>query len=264
MSGFIDIHSHLAWDIDDGMDTQENCIVVLKNAKADGIKTIFATPHFVPGIMDRDMVMNMHSRIEELSIISNSIGIEIMQGCELFLNDQYLEAIDSELYQTLGNSDYLLVEFDVRKNMKFNDDAEDVFYELLLRKFKPVIAHVERYFPDGVDLKRVEKWIEMGCIVQINRTSLLGFHGKTALKNANALISEGLAHIVASDAHRHSGNRICSLSDVYEKLCDDYGKDTANTLCSTNPLHIKYNEDMERIKKTKKSSLFNKIWKRGN
>ena len=98
-------------------------------------------------------------------------------GAEVFLNHEYLDMIDSKAFNTLADSKYLLVEFDVRRNMNHNDYAEDYLYELKVRGYRPIIAHVERYFPKGIDLERVQSWIELGCYIQVNRTSLLGTHG---------------------------------------------------------------------------------------
>ena len=46
---FIDLHCHMAWDIDDGIDSREEAEKALQQAKADGIVTLAVTPHFIPG-----------------------------------------------------------------------------------------------------------------------------------------------------------------------------------------------------------------------
>lgn len=263
MQGLIDTHSHVAWDIDDGMENEENAILALESANRDGISAIIATPHFVPGILDKDMYLSMNRRIQELRLLAKGYDISIYQGCELFLNHEYLDVLDAGFVNTLADTNYLLVEFDVRKNMKHNDDAEDMLYEIMVRDKVPVIAHVERYFHDGIDIERVKEWISMGCYIQVNRTSILGHHGYTAMKNAEQLIRSGLVHVVASDAHRCSGNRTCLLSDVYQVISDDYGKGIADLLCVQNPQHILHNEELEAIPTIEKRSLFKKLWKRG-
>ena len=45
---FIDIHSHYAWDIDDGISSLEDAKTALAKAQAQGIKQIVATPHIIP------------------------------------------------------------------------------------------------------------------------------------------------------------------------------------------------------------------------
>ena len=52
MAKFIDIHSHIAWGIDDGMPSVENAQSSLELARSDGIVGICSTPHFIPGQLD--------------------------------------------------------------------------------------------------------------------------------------------------------------------------------------------------------------------
>ena len=46
MVGFVDIHSHFLYDIDDGPKDIEGSISMLKEMKSEGISTVFSTPHF--------------------------------------------------------------------------------------------------------------------------------------------------------------------------------------------------------------------------
>ena len=87
-------------------------------------------------------------------------------------------------------------------------------------------------------------------------------HGETAKKNAWKLIHAGLAHVVASDAHRASGNRICKLSDAYKLVADEVGEKNANILFYENPLHIIRNEELEDISVVKKKSFFDRLRRR--
>ena len=260
---FIDIHNHTAWEIDDGMPSKEDAILTLEQAKKDGITAIISTPHFVPATQEEADIQNMNKRIQELKELAGSYGISVYSGSEVFLNHDYLEMIDRKQFNTLAGSHYILVEFDVRRNMDNNDYAEDYLYELAVRDYIPIIAHVERYFPKGIDLNRVQSWIDMGCYVQVNRTSILGTHGDVCRKNADKLLTEGMVHVIASDAHRSQGHRITKLSDVYEEIAKDYGKENAALLLRDNPNHILHDEELEEMQKIKKKSLFDKFRRRG-
>lgn len=261
MSGFVDIHTHLAWDIDDGFLDKEATMNALASMQKDGITTAITTPHVVPGQINEELFEVMKQRMKEVRELAADYNITIFEGCELFLNASYLEVLDSMQYFSLANSEYILVEFDVRKNMIENNDAEDILYEITIRDKVPIIAHVERYFHDDIDIERVQQWVDMGCFIQINRTSLLGMHGATIKKNAEKLLQNGLAHVVASDAHRDKGNRICKLSDAYELLHKKMGQEIADILCKRNPEHILQNEELESIE-VKKTSVFKRLWRK--
>lgn len=258
---FIDIHNHFAWDIDDGMESKEQAELALKKAYEDGVRAIVATPHFIPGKQDKDDVEFMNQRIQELKDLAKSYGITVFFGSEIFLNDDVLDMLDQELFNTLAGSGYALCEFDVRKDIEKNEEAENTLYEFEVRNMIPVIAHVERYFHKGLNINRIKDWIKNGYILQLNRSSLLGMHGETAKKNAWKLLHLGLAHVVASDAHRADGNRICKLSDAYEMVVKEIGKENADILFYRNPLHLIQNEEIEDLEITKKKSIFN-IFKR--
>lgn len=263
MLDFIDVHNHMAWDVDDGMDNEENARIALMNAKKDGIKSIISTPHFIPGRFDQDDYDEITERMSDLKEIAKEYGISVYYGCEVFLNNDYMDMLERNLFHSLANSKYVLLEFDVRKNIGDESEVEDIFYEFIIRGYRPLVAHVERYFHKGIDLDRIENWIEMGCFIQVNRTSILGKHGTTIANNASKLLKAGLVHVVASDTHSATGSRICKMSDVYEIIKKEYGIENADLLCSKNPSLIIEDEDLLDMMKVEKKSFMKKLWKRG-
>lgn len=263
MSGYIDVHNHMAWGIDDGMDCQENAQIALANARKDGVSKIIATPHYVPAQYDEMKLNEITERVKELKTLAKNYDIEIYTGAELFLNSEYLDMLDEKQCPSLADSKYLLCEFDVRKEMNELDEVEveEKLYEIKIRGYVPVIAHIERYFHKKLDLNRIKGWIDSGCIIQVNRTSLLGLQGSTCQEHAKTLIEHGLVHILASDTHRCSGDRICKLSDAYEYIKKQYGETCAEILCKRNPAHIIENEELEIITIEKKS-MFKRLFGR--
>ena len=249
---FIDLHCHMAWDIDDGIDSRAEAQQALQQARVDGIVKLAATPHFIPGAQKEADVREMDQRIRELRELGKEYGVTIYSGCEMFLNDDYLDMDDGKYYNTINESRYLLCEFDVRKDIEKNSYADEQLYELSIRGLTPMIAHAERYFHKDIDVNRVKEWINNGYVIQMNRTSLLGMHGS---QNARRLLEEGLVHIVASDAHRTGGNRICRLSDVYQEIVKVTDTASAELLCTINPQHVLQDEDVERMAVRKRSWL---------
>lgn len=257
---FIDIHGHYAWDIDDGIASKEDSLKALKVAKANHISSIIATPHVIPGSHTKKDIENIKNRIIELKRLASSLGIAVYEGCELFLNHDYLTSLNDNIFIPIENTKYLLVEFDVRKELSDEDEVEDYLYEIEMKGYTPIIAHVERYFKKEIDIERIQGFIEHGYIVQVNATSLLGVHGKTVKNNAYNLIDYGLAHIIATDTHRCEGKRIPCLQEAHDLLSKEYDYQTLKTLMYDNPLHILNNEDIDSIHI--KQSFFKKIFKR--
>lgn len=255
---FIDIHGHYAWNIDDGIPNQEDAFKALQLVKSNNISTIVATPHIIPGSHSLQDIQQIKQRIDDLKKLASELGLGVYEGCELFLNHDYLSALNENIFIPIQNTSYLLVEFDVRKELGHENEVEDFLYEIELKGYTPIIAHVERYFKNDIDIDRIQSFIDNGYIIQVNATSILGIHGKTVKNNAYRLINQGLVHIIASDTHRCSGHRIPCLQEVYDILSKHYDYQVLKTLMYDNPLHILNNENVDsiHIKKSFIKNLF--------
>lgn len=235
---FIDLHSHIAWDVDDGIKTKEDAIKALEQAIEDGIMGICSTPHVICGKTDTNAFQNILLRQQELMEIAKEMGVYIYLGAEMFMNIDFLDSLDNGIFQTLNESRYMLVEFDLSRDIHYISYIDEYLDELFCRGFIPIIAHVERFFPTGLDLEMVENWLEMGCLLQTNRTSLMGFQGKVIQRNAHHLVKNKMIHLVASDTHRTVGNRIEKLSDAYQVVIKLTDTEYADQLFLRNPLII--------------------------
>lgn len=235
---FIDLHSHIAWDVDDGIKTKEDAIKALEQAIEDGIMGICSTPHVICGKTDTNAFQNILLRQQELMEIAKKMGVYIYSGAEMFMNIDFLDSLDNGIFQTLNESRYMLVEFDLSRDIHYISYIDEYLDELFCRGFIPIIAHVERFFPTGLDLEMVENWLEMGCLLQTNRTSLMGFQGKVIQRNAHHLVKNKMIHLVASDTHRTVGNRIEKLSDAYQVVIKLTDTEYADQLFLRNPLII--------------------------
>lgn len=256
MERFIDIHSHIAWGIDDGMPSIEDAQSSLGLARSDGFVGICSTPHIIPGQLVRSIYDEIVSRQLELKEMSS---IPIYFGGEVMMNSEFIDELDLDLYPSLNGSRYMLVEYNVLHDIHSIDYRDDCLYELKVRGFIPVIAHIERYFHSGLDYSIIDNWIDMGCVLQINRTSILGMHGKTIQSNALSLLDHGYCDVIATDTHRSSGNRISKLSDVYSVVSKRIGKENASVLMYENPKRILSDMDIlniEVVKKKKRFSFF--------
>lgn len=235
---FIDLHSHIAWDVDDGIKTKEDAIKALRQAIEDGIMGICSTPHVICGKTDTNAFQNILLRQQELMEIAKEMGVYIYSGAEMFMNIDFLDSLDNGIFQTLNESRYMLVEFDLSRDIHYISYINEYLDELFCRGFIPIIAHVERFFPMGLDMEMIENWLDMGCLLQTNRTSLMGFQGKVIQRNAHHLVKNKMIHLVASDTHRTVGNRIEKLSDAYQVVIKLTDTEYANQLLFQNPLII--------------------------
>ena len=232
----------------------------VEKAKNNRISTIVATPHVVSGKHTLKDLEIIKDRIHDLKELARVYNIEVLEGCELFLNHDYLEALEQNIFIPIENTHYLLVEFDVRKELGNENEVEDRLYEIQYKGYTPVIAHVERYFKGSLDIERIQDFIDNGYLIQVNATSFLGYHGKHAQKFAYQLLNQGLLHVIATDTHRCDGHRSPCLQEVFDLLVKKYSYEDIHTLMYENPLHIINNEEVDPIEG--KTSFFKKIFKR--
>ena len=86
-------------------------------------------------------------------------------------------------------------------------------------------------------------WMDMGCLLQVNRGSLLGRFGEREEELSHALVGRGFAAFVASDAHTPVV-RTPWMRDVWELLSEEYSQKTAYALLEDNPARVLQNLDI--------------------
>ncbi|MGL5540671.1 MAG: tyrosine-protein phosphatase [Erysipelotrichaceae bacterium] len=250
----IDTHNHITWGVDDGIKTEEEAMASLRQAQRDGIKAIVATPHFYPNESDDVVLLE---KIQKLRRLAQHYQITIYEGCELMLREGYVQALQNKDVITMGHTQYVLVEFDHSCPLPSVEESVDMLHELICRDYIPLIAHVERYFGKKVDYDYLQSWKEMGCAFQVNRSSIVGIHGKAIQAQAMELIRRGMVHMVASDTHSIQ-RRMCKLSDSFELIAKEFGEEVAHALHVENPKRMLLNERLEFVL-PKKQSFFKKL-----
>ena len=136
----IDIHSHLIPKVDDGSQSLEESLSLLKQAEQDGITELITTPHFMKNGEFRTKALELVQRFSELKQAYKG-PIKLHLGNELYIHPDLPELLEKDEILTLAESDYILVEFPFRD---YKDEYDEILYELALR-YRIIIAHPERY-----------------------------------------------------------------------------------------------------------------------
>lgn len=198
----IDLHCHIIPYIDDGAKSIKIACSMAKLAWRSGVNTIVATPHCNlrnarKNYLDQDFLLILSSFRAVLR--QQGIPITILPGAEVFAHaDNIRELIDHRQLATINGSRYLLVEFPFHQDGKLISTTLDAISR---RGLIPVIAHPERYDTVQEHPSYVARWLEQGCVIQINKGSLLGRLGRNAHACAKYLIANQYVHVIASDAH---------------------------------------------------------------
>lgn len=254
----VDIHSHILYGIDDGSKSSEDTLKMLELAKEEGIKAIIATPHYIKGYNEYSC-QSLLKRYEEVKhlITKHEIGIDLYLGNELSIDYKLGKDLEEGQAKTLADSDYILLEFPFAS---WSDYFEDILFDLSVKGYKIVIAHIERYNQVEEDLNRVNEWIHKGYHIQINSGSLTGIHGSKIKRIAQTLIQHDMVHFVATDSHSPH-RRGPYLREAFDMVSYLVGEDKANQLFYTNPLAIIHNQKISDIQPIaiKPKSIFERI-----
>ena len=193
----IDIHTHLLFGVDDGPQTIEESVEMLKRAKEQGIDAMILTPHYRHG-----MFAYPSDKIKEnctaLLAPAQQIGIKLYLGTEHHVNSMIIEYIQSGRVRTLANTQYVLAEY--KHDTEFEYIAKSV-HDLLSHGYIPIIAHVERYMCMYEDIDRVDWLRDVGAMIQVNANAILGMEGFKTKGFTKKLLKYGYVDFVASDSH---------------------------------------------------------------
>jgi protein-tyrosine phosphatase len=195
----IDLHSHLLPGVDDGTRDMAGAVRLAAAAADAGVTVMAATPHLRPDF-GRVRPGELGERVEAVRAALSAAGIplEVVAGAEADLF-QALSTGDEELrlasYGQRGAD--LLVETPYGP---LPPGFEDLLFRLRARGYRLLLAHPERNPDFQRDPKRLAALAQSGTLLQLTAESLCG-RRSPARRLALALVADGVAHVIASDAH---------------------------------------------------------------
>ena len=237
----IDLHSHILPELDDGSDSLAESLAMARMAVDSGITAVVATPHCAA---DRREEVLESWRLLSQALKETGIPLKLYPGMEIFGTGDTLRLLREGKLLTLNGSRYPLVEFD------FGGPGENrtrLLEELCSAGYRPLVAHPERYACVQRDPRLVNEWFRMGCLMQVNRGSLLGRFGSRAQEMAETLVTRNFVVAVSSDAHSPQ-TRTPWMKDVKNLLSQDFSPGCARTLLLDNPRRILKDEPIPTVK----------------
>ena len=234
----IDIHTHILPEIDDGPTTLQESLEMCRIAANDGIRKMIATPHVQNGMneIDEDTVLEKIRTLNQC-IRQEGIELEIFPGAEVHLNDRLLHAdiLNKSPILTLnGNKKYILLEFSFQY---LPPETEEIIFQLKLMKLTPILPHLERNSRIQSNPGCLERFVEMGAILQVTAQSIVGDFGSAPKKCALWMLKKNLVHVIATDTHSPKG-RPPILSKAVEVVSGMLGEKAARRMVVDHPKTI--------------------------
>jgi protein-tyrosine phosphatase len=235
----IDIHSHVLYGMDDGAQTLEDSLAMLKMAAETGTTDIVATPHASPDYQfEPDLIWERLQQLREAA----PLPIRIYTGCDFHLTyDNINDAITNPRKYTINQNRYLLVEF---SDLMIFKNTDEIFSLLQDAGMVPVITHPERNPLLRQRIQEMAAWVDGGALIQVTGQSLMGHFGKKAQDFSRTLMDYRMVHFIASDGHNLKF-RPPRMDDAMQWIRKEYGEAMAEALCVRNPQATLTGEEIE-------------------
>ncbi len=194
----VDVHSHILPNLDNGPDTLEESISLLREMAADGIRKVITTPHVMG-----DFYRNSHSAIqvakEQFSreVQKRGIPISVEVAAEYYVDVSLVVLLENHSPLLTFGGKYLLFETSVVTMPSF---LIEVIKQIQNRGLLPVMAHPERYHYLQQDKKLTHLIHDMGVLFQVNIPSLQSPHQLTK-EMSEYLVVNKMVNFLGSNTH---------------------------------------------------------------
>ena len=194
----IDFHSHILPEMDDGADSVETSLELLRESRRQGVTVMFATPHFYAD--EEDPETFLERREEAWNNLRGEMDPaeewpQIRLGAEILFFPGI--SVAEELRNlTLEGTDLLLIEPPMIPWSSAMLEEIEECGENLHRI--PVIAHVDRYMRIFSDDTLLDRVAEYRMLAQVNASFFLY---EDSREMAMDCLTEGRFHFLGSDCH---------------------------------------------------------------
>jgi len=210
----VDIHCHILPGLDDGSPDMATSIVMARLAVAAGITAMIGTPHWIECEHETDPATVCRvARELQAELNALDVPLKVLPGNEAFISPDLADRVKKGDVLTLADrGTHLLLELPYEDLPTYVDD---VLFKLQLKGITPVLAHVERYAYVRSDWHVLDRWVQHGCLAQVNASSLDHTRGDSFARD---LVDRGLISCTATDAHDVAHR-------VPRGVWNDWGKD---------------------------------------
>lgn len=194
-----DIHSHILSGIDDGAQTIEDSLQLIKGLMQLGVKRSVATPHII-GDLYPNTPATITAALEKLraALKEEGIDFEVSAAAEYMLDGYFFELLSKKEKLLTLKDNIILTEFPFTTLPNY---MEKVAFDILTEGYQPILAHPERYMYAHGNTKMYHRWKDLGFKLQVNLLSLTGGYGKDVARAAKYILKHELSSYVATDLH---------------------------------------------------------------
>ena len=199
INNLVEMHCHILPGIDDGSQDIETSIGMIERLKDQGAKKIVLTPHYYSDTISLDDFLRRREASYNALVKELPSGYPTLYPAAEVYISPYLFNNDNIDELKIAGSDYVLIEH------PFSSPFGEAEYDKLMNLYcdyrvRPILAHIERYAALMEDKYKLDDFIEMGCLTQVN-IGTFADAPRGVRKKLLKLLQNGKIHLIGSDAH---------------------------------------------------------------
>ena len=208
-----DLHSHMIPGIDDGVETLEESVDMLRKMQDLGYHRAITTPHVIWDCYKNTPEI-ISSGLADVRVAAKEAGltIKVDAAAEYFIDEHFMELLNTgqKLLTLPGNR--LLVELPYSTPLM---NTSESLFSIIEHGYRPILAHPERYTYFHSDPSIYKKLADQGCELQVNVLSLGNYYGEGVSKTAQWLLKNNLITFLGTDAHKKAHLDLIDTRDRY-------------------------------------------------
>lgn len=218
----VEFHSHLIFGVDDGCETIDQSIELLREFEKLGMRKVITTPHVMSDFYknSKDNIYPLRDQIRK-RLQEENIQIEFEAAAEYMIDDGFEKKIAQGNLLTFGKEGkHILFELPF---MTEPPNLSTCLFEMQIAGYTPVLAHPERYLYYANNREKYHELKERGILLQLNMLSGLGYYSKPVAEAAEYLVVNNLIDLVGSDTHHMRHMQILPEAiqhKVFRKVCE--------------------------------------------
>lgn len=221
MGSVVDFHSHILPGIDDGSDSVEMSMAMLRREAEHGVRAVVATPHFYPqsDAPERFLSRRADAQRQMAEAVSAESDLPLLHmGAEAayFRGMSHSDALQD---LRIGDTRYIMIE------LPLPPWSPQIYTELSQIRndygLTPIIAHVERYMGSFTQRRIPDLLAAVPALLQVNAGFFLR---RATAKTALRMLREGKIHLLGTDCHNLT-TRPPNLSDAVQVIEQSLGSE---------------------------------------
>lgn len=220
----VDMHNHILPGIDDGSQSLEQSIHLLKGLRYMGFDKFICTPHIMDGMYPNNrQIIQQSKQILQEELNRSADKPIIFTAAEHMIDDNLARLVQNNGLCVMPGG-YVLIE------MSYLQESKALFQTILDIQnlgYQPILAHPERYNYYHYNFNVYKQIKDAGCMLQLNLLSISRYYGVEVKSAALTMIKSGMYDFVGTDLHHN--RHLMALEDVV-------GKYPVRDLLSTCPI----------------------------